>query len=594
MNENLNRFKKFSARSKARFSKLYENIKEEKSLLAGDQWDKADDKFVSAKRNRITVNVLNNQVNSVSNQYAAYPFTWFTGQQELDEKIDDFFSSDSNRFASQEALLDTVSFGLGVLALGSDTDATGNNVPVIYAVDDIERVVLDPDSVELDGSDAMEGALIDYRSREWVRVHMGMEYLPAEDAPMIVGNASCSELVPIVTYYRLDTDGCHVYTFVNDKEIKSTETDEDGNSYEKEQVIPIHRIPLFPVWGERTWDGDKKTYTGLVSKAKYIQRIVNYAFTQLCERLALSPKPQWQGYAESFKNLDKYYKQAGSGNNTIVPANRLANDKKTVLDLPKRLDNTVQFTDVQGIVQGALGLMSSITGVDSKGLADAETDVTATAVMYTAKVFQNNVRHYFSHLRTSFKALGDTVMALWGYDVPVDVTQGPENYMELQVARQELNQLMPNVEPNQKRAIVNAILRTHPDNEILAQLYADLNSMPAPTPMEQQAIETAQKMKEAIEQKDQEILALTAQVQAYERSRKDFEQGIMADFLKQRQEHEFRMEENAQKAMLEQGADAVKSAAEADKAQMDVEQKAIQLETQKIKSATDIMRSVGV
>ena len=43
----------------------------------------------------------------------------------------------------------------------------------------------------------------------------------------------------------------------------------------------------------------------------------------------MTPKPQWQGYAESFKNLDKYYKQAGSGNNTIVPANRLANDKKT-------------------------------------------------------------------------------------------------------------------------------------------------------------------------------------------------------------------------------------------------------------------------
>ena len=169
MNENLTRFKKFSARSKSRFSKLYENIKDEKDLLAGNQWDKNDDKFVSAKRNRITVNVLNNQVNSVSNQYAAYPFTWFTGDEELDEKIDDFFSSDSNRFASQEALLDTVSFGLGVLALGSDVDPQGNNVPVIYAVDDIERVLLDPDSVELDGSDAMEGGLIDYRSREWVR-----------------------------------------------------------------------------------------------------------------------------------------------------------------------------------------------------------------------------------------------------------------------------------------------------------------------------------------------------------------------------------------------------------------------------------------
>ena len=228
-------------------------------------------------------------------------------------------------------------------------------------------------------------------------------------------------------------------------------------------------------------------------------------------------------------------------------------------------------------------------------LADTSTDVTATAVMYTSKVFQNNVRHYFQHLRTSFKALGDTVLSLLGHpDINVEVAQGPEEYMELQVARQELATLVGVVDPAQKRSIVNAILRTHPDNDILANLYAELNSMPQPTEMEMQMQDTIAKMKEAIDAKDKEIMQLTAQVDAYEKSSADFDKSLQAEFLKARQQHEFRMEENAQKAMLDQGGDAVKSAAEADKAQMDLEQKAVQLEAQKVKSATEIMKAMGV
>ena len=150
------------------------------------------------------------------------------------------------------------------------------------------------------------------------------------------------------------------------------------------------------------------------------------------------------------------------------------------------------------------------------------------------------------------------------------------------------------VEPAQKRSIVNAILRTHPDNDILANLYAELNAMPQPTEMEMQMQDTIAKMKEAIDAKDKEIMQLTAQVDAYEKSSADFDKSLQAEFLKARQQHEFRMEENAQKAMLDQGGDAVKSAAEADKAQMDLEQKAVQLEAQKVKSATEIMKAMGV
>ena len=590
----LNKFKRFQSRSKARYSGLFDRIRDNRKFLSNKQWGKRDDKFISKMRNRITVNVISNQCNSVANSYAAYPFTWFVGEPNIDKKIDDFFDNDANASASQEALLDTASFGLGVMALGSDTDEAGNNIPVIYSVDDLERVLLDPDSVELDGSDAMEGALIDYRSREWIRVHMGESYLPDERAKSVLGEAGCSELVPIITYYALDTDGCHVYTFVNDKEVTETELDEDGNETVKDNVIPIHRVPIFPVWGERMWDdNDKKTYCGLVSKTEDVQRIVNYAFTQLAERLGLSPKPQWEGTADAFKGLDKYYKDAGSGLNPIIPHNRLANDKKTVLEAPKRFDNTVQFSDVQGIVSSTLDMLPSITGVDSKGLADVETDVTATAVEYTSKVFKNNIRHFISHLRTTFKSLGDTVVALMGFDgVKVKVTQGPEHYMELQVARQEITALMPMVDPSQKQALVNALLRTHPCNEVLAQLYAEINSAHAPTQQEMQLQQLCEQMKAAIDGKDQEILNLTQQLEETRKQVENTDKGLRADLLKAQMQHEYKMEEIALQSQLNGNADAEKVAAEADKAQMDVESKAIALETQKVKSAAEMAKAM--
>ena len=611
--EILQKFKKFAGRSKAAYSKLYERIKRDRSFLSGArQWTKDDDPFVDPARNRITVNVISNQCHSVANQYSNWSYSWATGDAEIDREVDDFFAQDSNRFASEEALLDSVSFGLGVMALGSDIDVSGKEVPVIYSITDPERCLLDPDMTELDGGDAVEGALVDYRNREWVRIHLGDEYVPDEDAVMVVTNGTCKDLVPIITYYWLDTDGCHVATFVNEREVVNTSYDEEGNEFEDETVIPIHRIPIWPVWGERTWDeNDKETYCGLVARSKDVQRIVNYCFTQLADRLALSPKPQWAGYMESFKGYDKYYKRAGSGQNNIVPAQRLANDGKTVLDLPKRFDANIQFQDLQGIMTGTLDMMTSITGVDSKGLANAETEVTATAVLYTAKVFQNNVKHYFSHLRASFQSLGNTVMVLLGHpDTVVKVVQGPDEATEMQTARAELTALMGVVEPNQKPALVNAILRTHPDNDILAQLYVDLNSTPAPTAMEQEMQQTAMMMKEALDEKNLQLQQMQAQLEEYRKQIENTDKDRIFELKKMELEHQYAVEDEILKAQLSSGMDADKAAVEAerdriklqgeaDRAALDVEvgrqrlatqqaSDALKLETQAAKAGLDI------
>ena len=573
-NELFKKFEEFQRRSKAHFTALFDRIEQERDFLSGNQWSKEDDKLFPKTRRRITINVLSNQINSVANQYAAWPMTWFTGAAKIDKEIDEFFKIDSNRFAVDESLRDCVAHGLGVLALGTEPDGQGNEKPIIYAVSDFDRIMLDGDSTELDGSDAMEGALVDYRSREWIRVHLGEEFLPAEDAKMVVSSASCHDLVPIITYYWLDTDGCHMATFVNDRQ--------QGEEF---LISSLHRIPIFPIWGEVMWKDKKKTYCGLCSKGEPVAKVVNYAFTQLVERLSLSPKPKWKGYIEAFKDLDQYYKRAANSDNPIIPGQRLANDNKTQLPLPERVDNTVQFADVQGIMEGTMGMLSSITGVDSRGLADVENEVTATAVMYTSKVFQNNVRHYFQHLKTRFKSLGDCVMQMLGHTgVMVDVTQGPDDYAQLQVARQELTALMAVAEPNQKRALINAILRTHPDNEVLADLYAQLNAMPAPTPMEEEAMRTVEQMKVAIEGKDQQILQLTAQIETMQRQMESQDKSYMFDLKKMELEHRYKQEDAILNAQLNSGADADKARAEVEKAQLGVEKEVVALQREEEKA----------
>lgn len=580
------KFKKFAARSQEAYSEMYNRIKEDRSFMSGHtQWGKDDDGFVEATRNRITCNVLSNQTHSVANKYSTYPYTWYVGDADIDREIDDFFSEDSNRFATEEALLSQVSFGLGVMALGSDTTADGREVPVIYSIEDLERVLLDPDATSLDYSDAIETALIDYRSKEWIRIHMGEQYVPDKRAkPVFQGAFSKKDLIPIITYYYLDTDGCHSVTLVNDIQVEE----------EEEIVLPIKRIPVFPVFGEVTWnENDQKCYQGLIAKGKTVQRIVNYCMLALVDRLALSPKPQWRGYMESFKGYDKYYKNAGAGRNPIIPAKRLANDKTTQLPLPEPFQPKIEFADLQGIIDGTMNMMTSITGVDTKGLADNEGEITATAVMYTSQVFQNNVKHFFSHLRTSFKALGDVVMVLMGHPgQKISIAQGPEASMQNQIARAELTALMGSVEPNQKRAIVNAILKTHPDNEILAQLYAELNSMQAPTEMEMQAQQAMLQMKDALEKKNEEIMALSQQIEEYRKSNDSQIRSYEFELLKQRQAHEFKMEEIAAEAELQAGADAAKMAEESDKAQLEIESKAIDLENQRTKANVEQQKAI--
>ena len=567
----VDKFRDFRDRSKRQFDGNYSTMREDRAFLNGEtQWNSKDSKFVQRSRYRQTVNVISNNVNSVVNQYSLFGFTFYTGNPEEDQILDRFMKMPGNSVCSSEALKNSASLGLGVMAIGFEK----SGLPCIYSIQDFNRLVLDPESVELDGSDQVEGALIDYRGKRWVELNYGYEYVPGERENNIV---PCRKgMVPIITYFVLEEQGCHVYTLVN-------------NRAEDSGILPIDRIPIFPVYGERYFDDDGDMHwTGMVSKGRSIQKIVNLSVTQLAERLAMSPKAQFMGTVDAFKNLDNYYKDAGSGNNPILPYNRMDKDRKVELQAPVRMDNTVQFQDISGIIGNTLGIMGSVTGVDSHGLVDQNTMKTATEINYAAETFSTNIRHYMVHLQASMKALGESLGVLLGIEGQVKVCQGPMEYLGLKQARAEIVQLIQVAEPNQKQSLIDALIETYPDNPTMAKLYARLHSVPAPTQMEMEMQQTVELMKQKIDSDQQVMQQMDQQLKYYEQQANNNDKNLQFELTKMQYDHQARMEEMALKAQLDGNANAAKAEADAAKAQVEIEKEAIGLELAERKARGEI------
>lgn len=587
--EAIEKFKKFEKRADAKRTKQIDRIKEDRTFLSGKQWDTEDDAVYPASRPRRTVNILANSVNSTVNVYAAYPFKWYSPDQKTDQACDAFLKFGSNARAAYDVLYNNVAFGLGYFALGSepvmDVDGTELDVPALYSIDKVENIYFDPDSIEIDGHDAQEAAICEYRSKEWIRNKYGNDWVTEKGTRAIVNTTANKdpETMVIVTYFRMEDGQCTVYRLLN------------HDFLEKPVTLNIDRVPVFPVYGERSYDdNDELVWQGLIRKGAPIQKLINYSFSQLGERMAMAPKPVFMTSGDAIENLDSGYRTFQYNSNPLLIYNRTTPDKKTVLEPPQRLDNRVQFDDLTGIIGAQLELLSTITGVDAKGIMQGDTtQTTATEVLYNERQVQTSIRHFYANLRDTFKSVGETVMQLLNLGKRrVDVIAGPSEYMQLQIARQELMQLMGLVPEDKRMQFVNGIFMSHPDNAIMREVFGAINTNPGPSQMELQQQDVIEQMKTAIGDKDMKIQELTEQVKNYEQLQNNKDLDLKAEFIKKEMDHKFHQEDMILQAQLDQGLDAGRADIENEKARMELEKQAVQLDTTKFKAKADMVKTV--
>lgn len=497
----LKKIKKFEDRSYSRFKEQRNRIKDDKEFLWKKPLSEDVSKLLGNKRYRGHLDVISNAIRAIVNSYTSYPYKPRTDLPDLAEFYDKL--NDDISESVENALKNAVSFGLGYIVV-LPQERNGAVVPVPYSIDKVETVYYDPDSTDMNGADANQVLFVDYKSRAFIKHKYGEEvsdkFKNGTTLELTTSEPIQDEMCPVFTYFKKKDGIVKIYKIVADTLV------------EEPIELYLKQIPVIPVYGEPIEIDGNRIYRGIVSQCKVLQDMTDMTASQLMERLAKSPKGMWiAGRRQIGKNADLW-------DNSDMNTHQLFlyNDKDgtETLPPPTRVDARVEYDDLTGIMSSTVGMMQSVVGVESIGLPDERNEITATEALLNAKSYNNNVRHFMSHLKYSFKALVELIAQYFNLnDIQIKIENGPQENLERQTARQELMALTQMLDdPTDRKRAILAVASTMNDNAFVAPfLQAISQEDPAITQLKQQATEMQQNYEQQIKQLQDQILLLKTQ-----------------------------------------------------------------------------------
>lgn len=587
-------FKKFEKRSRKKWKKVLDRIKDDKKYLGGEQLTEDDITILGKDRAANQLNVVSNAVRTIVNTYREQPYRWNVIDNSTQKNSDTlnaagnaFMESPENSTATLQALESCVSFGLGVLVVTTDYGVDGNPEPTLYSVTDLDNVYLDPELTKLNGADQTEAAIVELKSRRWVENNYGID-ISTVDKPAvdITSDYDRKEYMPLVTYWVKRNNQVTCYRLIGNEVI---------------ETIPLSMtyIPVIPVFGEKFFDGDEESWHGVVDQMKGVQKLINYAYSNILVRLSTSPKNQWICESESIEGNERYYRDSNKSLNPLLIYNKWSSDGKRELAPPERISNEIQLGDVGEMFSQSLQMVNSIIGIPAIGL-ESETEKTATEVLTASKVFQNNVRAYIYNLRCSLQVAGMCLFEmiqgtpLYGA-IKITCVQGPDEGLKKQEARVILQQMTPLLtEPQDQRKLLMAMANVEQDNEYVRTLVELLQ--PMPTAQEMQDQELIQQADSTIKQLNLQVAELQKQLEDEKRQSELKAYSLERELTLAQVKHE----QELQKMLLQHRLDGsitdkdlMELSAESEKNEMELEKKAIELDTAREKANSEKAKIAG-
>ena len=570
-------FKAFEESSYNRWHNLYENIKEDRKFIAGDQNDKVDKKLIGDNVTECRLNVVSNAIRTIVNTYLPNQYKWrYENKDDLTTRADEFLADADNNTAAVEALQNAIGTGLGVLVFSNDLDIDGNVKSCLYSVSDVTNVRLDPIATKLNFADAKRAAIIELKPKDWIEETYGVGFFMEKPLIDIQDNYDHKQFMPLVTYYLKRDNQVYVFRML-------------GAEVVEQITLPYSYIPVVPVFGEQVWDEGKLTYTGITKQMRPIQRLINYSYRQLILRCAKAPKNTWVTDTESTENYGEFYKNSDISLNPLLKYHAWSTDGTRQLPAPTRLSNNFEIDDVSQLMQNALGLTNTIIGIPATGL-ETEVEKTATEALLNQKTFNNNVRAYLYHLRYTMQLIGlifaEDVMKqpLYGL-IKVSVVEGPDEALKKQEARvtlQQMGALITSDVDKQKLLMAECAIET--DNEYIRNFSKMLQ--PQPTLMEQQQQQLLEQANGEIQNRDQQIVQLQQRIAQLEQEQKINAYSLEREMLLAKQKFEQEKEMKILEAQLAQSnpTEQAKAEAEVTKARLGVEKEIVALNKEEIKA----------
>lgn len=423
--EVIERFRKFARRASEWHHDLYERIKDDRAFESGEQWTRNDRANRGEGRAEACINLCSVYVNAIVNPFQAKPFKFKALPRDqrfmqaavaLNASLTKFQNEFGMNEANSQAFRDAVMGGLG-FTYATVEERDGEKEVRYYAVSDPTMVIVDPDARGAALEEAEEVAVVDFTPYEKAKEDFG-EGLVSLESP---GSARLADFgqdweVPkdhlaVVTYFVRDGHDVVYYRLCGDHIV-------DYGRFEG-----LSRLPVFAFIGDRIWVKDKLSYGGVVRKIKAQQRTINYAQSQLLERMAKSPKGFFLSSVGSLEGFEEEYQNAEYGLNYILHYNA-SDSNGNACSPPQFINPQTHVEDLQGVINTSVQQMSLAVGISPSGIVsqDLREQSTATEVLLRTRSNQSNVSNYINHARESIRIAGEalahlTIMAE-GIDLP--------------------------------------------------------------------------------------------------------------------------------------------------------------------------------
>lgn len=393
--------------------------------------------------------------------------------------------------------------GYYVISIVTD-ELTGENKIVGEFITRQDSVAFDPNATAVDGSDAEQGAIVNYLSVKKAKRLYGdgivpMDYpnaMPTLDFTDIQQWNNEADKVQIVTYYRKANNGVEWFKIC-------------GNGIIDRGTLPIKFIPIIRFAGYATYRGGAIRYTGIVDKTFSLQLGINIAYSTMVERAGRSVKANYIVNVDAVQGLDQYYKQMNEDDSLLV---MYKGDKP-----PIQIQESFVTADLSDMIANTRNLLSDVVGVPLTGINGInESNKTATEVMQQQINSESNVANFYNNAYKACRTIGRIVIELLngGNDLKFTLENGPAVITQDMKRRKELSAVATLVPENMKSVIAMHYLDTIRSDyakkvkaDIVANLPQDV-SIVSESPADPYAVHELKRMQTICEQMQMEMESL--------------------------------------------------------------------------------------
>lgn len=503
-NEVINSCQEFLTKSSTRYSS--EIIKQVRDLecFNGNFWDEDTLKRYGRAKKKFNLMFSDWSVltNAIVSPYSNSPWhielnNRFGDLEDLQGAINNLEGQEEIKYELKKALTRGIVCGAGYVVITTTLDEiTGEPKIVAEFIQRQGSVALDPMCDKLDGSDAEEGAIVNYIGCNKAKRLYGEDVIPY-DYPKALPRLNFTGLeqwpvladkIQVVSYYRKADDGFVEYYKIC------------GNKVLEYIKLPIRFIPIIRFAGYEKYETDGIKYSGIVDKTWNLQLGLNIAYSTLMERANRSIKANIILSTKAGQNLDQYYKKKEDEDGSII----MFNEGSTP---PQVITEQFQTGDLTQVIQNTRTLIADVIGIPLAGVLGNE-DKTATEILIQQNNKESNVSMFYDNAFKATRTMGKIIIELLsgGSDIPFALENGPDVITNNLKHRQELNaiaQLMPQeMQPLVALHMCNTVESNFIDSvksDLIANLSTQLKLV-SEQPQDPVAIHQLNQMQETLDQ----------------------------------------------------------------------------------------------